>query len=182
LTGRKGASRLTAGYHPPLTITRRALLVGGSDKEFRRLIYRLVVVEERLRRARDFLARRIGLTGPQYSLLITVAYLQGEGGIAVRALARNLRVSSAFITAESQRLIERGLLGKRPNPHDSRSTLLSVTAAGRRRLEALVPELRSINDAFFAGVSAQSFRHAMRFLEQILAGSERVMANIAKHA
>jgi DNA-binding MarR family transcriptional regulator len=173
---------LKRGYHPPLTITRRALLVGGSDTEFRRLIYRLVVVEERLRRARDFLARRVGLTGPQYMLLITVAYLQGKSGIAVRALARNLRVSSAFITAESQRLIERGLLLRRPNPHDSRSTLLSVTAAGRRRLEALVPELRHINDAFFARVSAQSFRHAMRFLEQLLAGSEPVMAYMAKHA
>jgi DNA-binding MarR family transcriptional regulator len=173
---------LRRGYHPPLTITRRALLVGGSDTEFRRLIYRLIVVEERLRRARDFLGRRIGLTGPQYTLLITVAYLQGESGIAVRALAKNLRVSSAFITAESQRLIERGLLAKRPNPHDSRSTLISVTAAGRRRLERLVPELRTVNDAFFAHVSAQSFRHAMRFLEQLLAGSERVMAQMAKHA
>ena len=170
------------GYHPPLTITRRALLVGGSDTEFRRLIYRLIVVEERLRRARDFLGRRIGLTGPQYTLLITVAYLQGESGIAVRALAKNLRVSSAFITAESQRLIQRGLLAKRPNPHDSRSTLISVTAAGRRRLERLVPELRTVNDAFFGHVSAQSFRQAMRFLEQLLAGSERVMAHMAKHA
>jgi MarR family transcriptional regulator, organic hydroperoxide resistance regulator len=173
---------LRRGYRPPLTITRRALLVGGSDTEFRRLIYRLIVVEQRLRRARDFLGRRIGLTGPQYTLLITVAYLQGESGIAVRALAKNLRVSSAFITAESQRLIERGLLAKRPNPHDSRSTLISVTAAGRRRLERLVPELRTVNDAFFGHVSAQSFRQAMRFLEQLLAGSERVMAHMAKHA
>ena len=168
------------GYHPPLTITRRALLVGGSDVEFRRLIYRLVAVEERLRRVRDFLARRIGLTGPQYTLLITVAYLQGEGGIAVRALARNLRVSSAFITTESGRLIERGLLVKRRDAHDSRRMLLSVTAAGRRRLEALVPELRRVNDAFFARVTQASFRHAMRFLEQLLAGSENVMAHIAE--
>jgi DNA-binding MarR family transcriptional regulator len=68
------------------------------------------------------------------------------------------------------------------NPHDSRSTLLTVTAAGRRRLEALVPELRSVNNVFFARVSAQSFRHAMRFLAALLAGSERVMAYIAKHA
>ena len=52
------------GYHPPLTITRRALLVGGSDTEFRRLIYRLVVVEERLRRGRDIHARRGGPPRP----------------------------------------------------------------------------------------------------------------------
>jgi len=169
-------------YHPPVTVTRRALLKGGSDVEFRRLIYRLLLVEERLRRARDHLGRRAGLTGPQYTMLITVAYLQGVTGISVQSLARNLRVTSAFITAESRRLIEHGLLAKRINPHDSRSMLLSVTAAGRRRLERLLPELRRVNDAFFSHVTARSFGHAMRFLEQLLAGSERVMAHIAKHA
>lgn len=170
------------GYQPPLTVTRRALLVGGSDVEFRRLIYRLVLVEERLRHVRAFLGRRAGLTGPQYTLLITVAYLQGETGIRVQSLARNLRVSSAFITAESRRLIERRLLAKRTNPHDSRSALLSVTAAGRRRIGDLVPELRTINNAFFARVGARSFRHAMRFLDELLDGSEKVMAYMARHA
>lgn len=183
MTDRKGGeARPTASYHPPLTVTRRALLSRGSDVEFRRLIYRLLLVEERLRRARDFLGRQAGLTGPQYTMLITVAYLQGATGITVQSLARNLRVTSAFITAESRHLIERRLLAKRPNPHDSRSTLLSVTAAGRRRLEKLVPELRNINDAFFAHVTARSFRNAMEFLEQLIAGSERVMSRIAKHA
>jgi len=173
---------LKSRYHPPLTVTRRALLVRGSDVDFRRLIYRLLLVEERLRRARDFLGKRAGLTGPQYTMLITVAYLQGETGIAVRSLARNLRVTSAFITAESRRLLELGLLTKRTNPHDSRSILLSVTAAGRRRIEKLVPELRTINNAFFAQVSARSFRDAMQFLEQLIAGSEQVMQHIARHA
>jgi DNA-binding MarR family transcriptional regulator len=173
---------LTRGYHPPLTITRRALLVQGSDVEFRRLIYRLLLVEERLRHVRAFLGRRIGLTGPQYTLLITVAYLQGATGITVRSLARDLRVTSAFITGESRRLVERGLLAKRSNPHDSRSTLLSVTAAGRRRIEEVVPEVRRVNDLFFRSVTKDSFRHAKRFLEQLLDGSAQVLSHISKHA
>lgn len=170
------------GYHPPLSITRRALLNSGSDLEFRRLIYRLVMVEERLRHARAYFGRLIGLSGPQYMLLISVAYLQGATGITVRSLARNLRVSSAFITAESQRLIERGLLAKRRNPHDSRSTLISVTAAGRRRIEQVVPEVRRVNDLFFRKVTKDSFRHARRFLDQLLAGSEQVVSDLSKHA
>ena len=170
------------GYHPPLTITRRALLVRGGDTDFRRLIYRLLQVEERLRHARAFLGRRIGLTGPQYTLLITVAYLQGATGITVQSLARNLRVTSAFITGESRRLIERGLLAKRTNPQDSRSTLLSVTAAGRRRIEEVVPEVRRVNNLFFRNVTKDSFRHAKRFLEQLLDGSAQALAHISKHA
>ena len=180
MTERKGAARLKAGYHPPLSVSRRALLVRGSDAEFRRLIYRLVAIEERLRHARAYLGRRIGLSGPQYMLLITVAYLQGADGIAVRSLARDLRVTSAFITSESRRLIERGLLARRTNPHDSRSTLLSLTAAGRRRIRGVVPEIRKVNDMFFGHLGKASFRHAKRFLDELSEGSAQALAYIAQ--
>lgn len=170
------------GYHPPLSISRRALLERGSDLEFRRLIYRLVVVEERLRHARAFFGRLIGLSGPQYMLLMSVAYLQGATGITVRSLARELRVTSAFITGESRRMIARGLLAKRRNPHDSRSTLLSITAAGRRRIEEVVLEVRRVNDLFFGNVTQDSFRRAKRFLDQLLEGSAQAMVHISRHA
>ncbi len=176
---RRQVSRRENGYHPPLTVSHRALLVDGSDIEFRRLIVRLVQIEERLRHARAYLGRQAGLTGPQYSLLMAVAYLQGATGIAVRSLARELRVTSAFITSESRRLIERGLLAKRPNPHDSRSTLVTVTPAGRRAIERLVPEVRAVNDLFFGHLSRPAFAQAKRFLEQLLDGSRQALAHIA---
>ncbi len=167
------------GYHPPLTVSHRALLVEGSDIEFRRLIVRLLQIEERLRHARAYLGRRVGLTGPQYSLLMAVAYLQGETGIPVRSLARELRVTSAFVTNESRRLIERGLLAKRRNPHDSRSTLVTITPAGGRAIERLVPEVRAVNDLFFGHLSRPAFLQAKQFLEQLMDGSRQALAHIA---
>ena len=166
------------GYHPPLSISHKALLIRGSDAEFRRMIHRLSVVEERLRHARTYLGKRIGLSGPQYMLLASVAYLQGATGIAVRSLARELRVTSAFITGESRRLIERGLLAKRPNPHDSRSILLSLTPAGCRRIDALIPEVRRVNNLFFGRVGRTSFSHAKRFLDELADGSAQALAYI----
>jgi DNA-binding MarR family transcriptional regulator len=171
--------RAGGGYRPPLTVTRAALLVEGSDREFRRLIQRLLLVEERLRHVRAFLGRRLAITGPQYSLLMTVAYLQAGTGITVQSLATKLRVSSAFITAESRRLVDSGLLDRRPNPRDSRSILLCVSARGRRRIAALIPELREINNAFFGDVTPASFRHAHRFLGQLADGSARALGVIA---
>ena len=143
------------------------------------MIHRLSVVEERLRHARTYLGRRIGLSGPQYMLLVSVAYLQGATGIAVRSLAKELRVTSAFITSESGRLIGRGLLARRTNPHDSRSTLISVTAVGRRRIEALIPEVRKVNNLFFGHVSVGSFRHAKLFLDRLADGSAQALTYIA---
>ena len=166
-------------YHPPLTVSHRALLVDGGDIEFRRLIHQLLLVEERLRHARAYLGRQAGLTGPQYSLLMAVAYLQGATGITVRSLARDLRVTSAFITNESRRLLEHGLLAKRANPHDSRSTLITVTPAGRRAIERLVPRVREVNDLFFGHLGRPAFLQAKRFLEQLMDGSHQALALIA---
>ena len=175
----KPPQRASGAYHPPLTVTREALLVDGSDLEFRRLVQRLLLIEERLRHVRAFLGKRLGVTGPQYTVLITVAYLQAATGITIQSLATNLRVSSAFITAESRRLIERGLLVKRPNPSDSRSNLLTVSADGRARIDALIPELRAINNAFFGQITPPSFRQATHFLEQLLEGSADAMTHIS---
>jgi DNA-binding MarR family transcriptional regulator len=109
---------------------------------------------------------------------MAVAYLQGETGIAVRSLARELRVTSAFIAAESRRLLERGLLAKRQNPHDSRSTLITVTPAGRRCIERLVAEVRAVNDLFFGHLSRPTFRQAKRFFGQLMDGSRQALTYI----
>lgn len=169
-------------YHPPLTVTRPALLMDGNDTEFRRFVSRLVMVTDRLRQIRRHFGWQIGLSGPQYVLLITVAYLQGREGIAVSSLARELRVTSAFVTSESRRLLQRGLLAKRPNPKDSRSTLLSLTHVGRKRIDALVPEIRKVNDVLFGYVSKSSFLRAGRFLDELGEGSAEALAYIAKRS
>ena len=169
-------------YQPPLTVTRPALLAGGSDMEFRRFVSRLVMVTDRLRQVRRHFGSQIGLSGPQYVLLITVAYLQGRDGMSVSSLARELRVTSAFVTSESRRLLQRGLLSKRPNPKDSRSTLLSLTLAGRKRIDALVPEIRKVNDVLFGYVSKSSFLRAGRFLDELGEGSAQALAYIAKRS
>ena len=134
----------------------------------------------RLRQIRRHFGWQIGLTGPQYVVLTTIAYVQGKDGVAVSSLAREMRVTSAFITVESRRLIQRGLLARRPNPRDSRSTLLSLTAAGRRQIDAIVPEIRKVNNLLFGQVSKSSFLHAGQFLDELASGTDEALAYIAK--
>src|SRR5215471_1600325 len=78
-----------AGYHPPATTSLPALLHRQSDQQFRRLIQDLLTVSRRLELARDYFGRCISVTGPQYSLLLTVAQLQGRGttGVSVGSVA-----------------------------------------------------------------------------------------------
>ena len=106
---------------------------------------------------REHLGRRMGISGPQYSIVVAVAHLQGRDGISVGALAQALHVSSAFIATEGGKLVRRRLLLKRTNPLDRRGVLLSVAPAGRLAVDRVSAEIRTVNDLFFGALDAASF-------------------------
>lgn len=160
---------------PPLTVSRPELLRDGSDAEFRLLVHRLLAFGSRLDAIRAGLGQMIGLSGSQYTILICIAHLQGEAGVGVKEIADHLGYSGAFVTIESGRLVEAGLVEKRQNPGDRRRVLLTVTAAGRTRLDGLAPRQRQVNDALFAALSPQDFRTLNRLSRDLVADADRAL-------
>jgi DNA-binding MarR family transcriptional regulator len=160
-----------AAYSLPPTTSKAALLERGSDHRFRALVHDLFTIANRMELVRAHLGRRMGISGPQYSVLVAVAHLQGESGASVGAVAQAMHVSSAFIATETGKMARRGLLLKRPNPADGRSVLLSVAPAGRLKLERVAPEIRVINDLFFGGLDAGSFSALSTAAEALVKGS-----------
>ena len=165
----KGAYRL------PPTTSKGALLERGSDRRFRALVNDLFTIASRMDMARAYLGRRMGLSGPQYSVLMAVAHLQGEGGASVGAVAQAMHVSSAFIATETGKMARRGLLLKRPNPADGRGVLLSVAPAGRLKLGRVAPEIRAINDLFFGALDVASFTALSAAAKTLVKGSDKAM-------
>src|SRR5260370_35926955 len=93
----------------PLTVSRPALLVKGSDAEFRRLIHDLIAYGHRLDACRDAFAAIGGISGVQYEILMLVSRAEG---LAIGEVAARLNRSGAFITIEANKLVRRGVLGK----------------------------------------------------------------------
>jgi len=146
-----------ATYHLPATVSLPELLDRGSDRKFRTLVQGLLTIARRLETARDYFGRQIGVSGPQYHLLMTVAHLQGATGVSVGSVAHVMNVSSAFVTSETAKLSVMGLVRKRPNPQDRRGALLSLTQAGSSKIEGLIPAICAINDLFFGRLDSRSF-------------------------
>lgn len=155
------------GFRLPATVSRPALLLGGSDARFRVLVADLVAIAEDMQAARAAFGRRIGLSGPAYSILMVVAERHAAGGVAVVEIARRLHVSGAFVTTEAGKLVRQGLLAKRPNPEDRRGVLLTLTAEGRRRVAAVAPHVRAVNDAMFGALAAAEVAALARIAARI---------------
>ena len=137
-------------------------------------------MSRRLEMVRDYFGRRINVTGPQYNLLMTVAQLQGTTGVGVGSVAHAMHVSSAFVTSETRELSDAGLIRKRPNPDDGRGALLSLTPAGRLKIDRLIGEIRTVNDLFFGMLGAQPFAELCDSAGALVRGSSEAMRHIEK--
>lgn len=162
----------------PATVSRPALLEKGSDDRFRRLVYDLLTIASRMTTVREHLGGRMGISAPQYSLLMAVGQFQGERGVGVTAVAKVLHVSSAFVATESGKLAQAGLLAKRTNPKDGRAVLLSLTRTGRSLIARHSAEIRAVNDIFFGTLTASLFGNASAAMAALVRGSARATASL----
>jgi MarR family transcriptional regulator, organic hydroperoxide resistance regulator len=165
---------LARSVRPPVTTARAELTGDGTGERFRHFVNDLLTIAVRMDAVRERFAQLVGVTAPQYTVLVTVAQLEGAAhpaapdGATVRAVAEHMHVSGAFVTAETGKLAKRGFLAKRPNPADGRSVLLSLTPKGRKALDAALPQIRAVNDVFFGKLGADEF-------ERVAAGAARIV-------
>lgn len=162
------AVRDKGGAALPLSVSRPAVLTQGSDHEFRRLIHRMILNEGRLVDIRKSFARKVGVSGAQYTMLMAVLRLEGEAGIAIGALAEFLEVTGPHVTGEVRKLVAKGYVRKNANPKDGRGVLISLTRLGRSRLLSAFSFIRNVNDILFDGVTAEEFRALVRFNQKFM--------------
>ena len=160
---------------PPLTVSRPALLQGGRDDAFRDVIQDLVDFSSRLAQIRETLARQVGLSPPQYRLLMELAHWS-QTKPTVGEIAEALNVSLPFITTETRRLASAGLVRKIGNAKDRRRVDLSLTEKGKAVIETLAPMQRAVNDTLFKEFSGADMKALGRFARALLDASQEGLA------
>src|SRR6266853_1705117 len=136
----------------PLSVTRPEILIDGSDREFRRLIHRMLIGSARLAAVRESIAGRIGVSGTQYTMLMSVLHLQGSAGISITGLADYLEVTGPHVTGVIGKLAASGFVRKAQNPKDGRGVLVKLSPAGRKKLLQAFEFIAAVNDRLFEGV------------------------------
>ncbi|MYZ47581.1 MarR family winged helix-turn-helix transcriptional regulator [Propylenella binzhouense] len=160
---------------PPLSTSLDTLLVDGSDGKFRNLIYKVLSTSTLMLRSRDRFAAHIGVSGPQYSMMVAI----GEAGSAtVGQIADELRVSSPFVTAEIGKLIERGIVERRPNQRDRRSSLLTLTEKGRDMIVDVGPLRRLTNDLVFGSLTSEEVQSLHAIMDKLVVDAEHALHTI----
>jgi MarR family transcriptional regulator, organic hydroperoxide resistance regulator len=159
-----------------LTVSRPELLANGSDGQFRALLHGVLAFAARLQAVRDGFAALLGLTGIQYTILISIRHLQTEGEVTVGAVAGHLHLSGAFVTTETGKLLRAGLITKVQDITDRRRVCLRVAPKGRDLLSDLAPVQVQVNDVMFEFLGAEQLKALGLAIDRIVTCGDRAIS------
>jgi MarR family transcriptional regulator, organic hydroperoxide resistance regulator len=161
----------------PLTVTLEPLLgPSGSDETFRQFINDLVALSTRLEVIRAGFGKLADLTGVEFTLLVAVGHHEPDGPVFVNALADYMHLSGAFVTLQTNRLAQKGLLQKVRDQKDGRRVILKLSKKASRLLDQLAEQQCAVNDIMFTGMNGGDFRKLAQLVAKLVPESERAIA------
>lgn len=104
---------------------------------------------------RQFRAKSLGISGPQFALLMAVMDLEQGDGVSIRHVAKAVHVDPSFITTQSKLLEKKGLVRRQVDSHDARVVKLSLSDKAYKQIAGLAADERALNSFIFEELSVE---------------------------
>jgi hypothetical protein len=99
---------------------------GSKNQDvIREFLWDLTTISVHLNDIRQFWAKALGISGPQWMILMAVADLDRGKGIPVKDVSTLLHVGQPFVTTQSKLLEKAGLVRRIASKDDGRVVLMS---------------------------------------------------------
>src|SRR3954454_2946813 len=106
-----------------------------------------------LEELRYFWAKTLGISGPQWMILMALADLDDKDGVPVNVVSKKLHVDPSFVTTQSKLLEKKGFLRRKPSTQDARIVLMSLTDKTYKQMAGLAAQQEALNEFVFAELS-----------------------------
>jgi DNA-binding MarR family transcriptional regulator len=130
-----------------------------------------VIEGEVRRRLRD----TFDLTLPRFDLMAQL--YRAPKPMTLGELSQRMMVSNGNVTGLVDRLVEQGLLSRRPSPKDRRAQLVSLTAEGRRFFRAMARANGDWIADMLADLSSDEIETLLRLLAKTKASARKAISN-----
>ena len=128
----------------------------------------------------DQLLRQAGydVTPVQTHLLLHLACWTGEQEASQRDLERKLRLKPSTVNGMVDRLEAKGYVSRRASPQDGRVRLVSLTEAGRSKVQDFHVIVEETERRFTAGLSEQERGQLRQLLSRIIENLENEVNSV----
>lgn len=118
----------------------------------------------------ESLFRAHGVSGGEFDVLAALRRAGPPYRLTPTELSTALIVTSGGMTKRLNALEARGLVRRRPDPHDRRSTTVSLTGDAKRLVEAILPEHSANERRLLHALSAKERTELARLLRSLAVG------------
>jgi DNA-binding MarR family transcriptional regulator len=140
----------------------------GVDVSPLEVLSRVARLARHLDRQRTLVFARHDLETWTFDVLSALRRADGQQLSPGQLLAQTL-VTSGTMTNRIDRLEERGLVRRRPDPTDARSVRVQLTASGRRRVDSALEDLAAREDAILGTLDASERATLAALLRRVVA-------------
>jgi DNA-binding MarR family transcriptional regulator len=116
--------------------------------------------------------QQYGLNGGEFDVLAALRRAGRPYQLAPAELSRSLMVTSGGLTKRLKSLERAGLIARVPNADDGRSSLVQLTAKGRKLVETVVAAHYANEKRLLAGLDVKSRRQLVELLRRFLVSLE----------
>jgi DNA-binding MarR family transcriptional regulator len=167
-------------------MTQAARKRGGMDDAtsknqelVRQFSWAITSINVHFQEIRQFWAKTLGISGPQWMILMAIADLDQGEGVSVKVVSKMLHVDPSFVTTQSKMLEKKGLMRRRTSPEDARVVQMSLTDKAYKHIANLAAQQQSINDFIFAEFDGRELANLTRKLLQLKARLEKASLKVA---
>ena len=136
-----------------------------------RLLTCTTLIEGEVRRR---LRQEFDVTLPRFDLMAQLD--KAPGGMTLGELSQRMMVSNGNVTGLVDRLVEQGLIDRRPSPKDRRAQIVTLTAGGRRFFRTLARANGDWIGEMLAELSSNEIKTLLRLLAKTKMSARRAIA------
>ncbi|HET9847252.1 MAG TPA: MarR family transcriptional regulator [Candidatus Dormibacteraeota bacterium] len=153
-------------------VERLSDLQPGIPADVYQVTGRISRIAARLAQRQDEIFARYGLNRGDVGVLNALRTSPPPHRLSPTQLFRGLMLSSAGMTKVLDRLEQRGLVTRSPDPKDRRGVTIQLTADGRRTLTKAIADNTKTEVALLAGLNQRERRLLADLLRKVLSRAE----------
>ena len=131
---------------------------GRNQEVVRQFLWDIASINVHLEEIRHFWAKELGISGPQWMILMAIGDLDRGNGVSVKDVSAMLHVDPSFVTTQSKMLEKNGFMRRVPSTEDARVVLMSLSDKAGKKLALLSSRRDNLTAFVFSGYDEAALR------------------------
>lgn len=143
------------------------------EKALSDAIWNLIEVHAQIEDANASLAKMLGISDPQWMVLMAIIELDKGQGVAGVDIVKKLRIHPAFVTSQTKALEQGGFISRSSMPNDARFVFMSLTQKARQEVENLSKKRLALNTTMFNNIDLSTLEFLNVSLSKLAKNARR---------